>query len=226
MSDSTPHHHIAGRPTFLSLPTPIRKKIYTHLLHLPELIYVFQDRGAPLSSFTPSLRPRPRNWTAILAANRQIYTEACETLYAENRFVIEEVYTLTFRSRFFEACLDGIGSSNSKLLADLSVTFPDAERGQNGGWWRVSEEGDRVPQRFRGGCTGLVRIEFLIFWPVTGDFVQADLGVDGSVGEVLSDVDAQLRGVESLEKIMLRVSSGSVSPSIREVVQRLEWVVH
>jgi hypothetical protein len=140
--------------------------------------------------------------------------------------VIEEVRSARYFSRVFEAILDFIGASNSKLLADLSLTFPGVERGENWDGWRVSEEGNRVLQRFRGECTGLVRIELLIYGPGTCDFVQVDLGVDGSVREVFSEVDAHLRGVSSLEKIVLRVSSGSASPSVKDFVQGLGWAVY
>jgi hypothetical protein len=110
-------------------------------------------------------------------------------------------------------------------LRDITVTFPGVERGPERRF-RLAEEGIRWLQRLKGECTGLVRIELLVYGPSTVDFVQADLEVDGSIGEVLSKVDAQLKGVHSLEKIMLRVSSGSVSPSVRELVKRLGWVVH
>jgi hypothetical protein len=138
--------------------------------------------------------------------------------------VIEEVHLARYSSQVFEAFLDCIGSRNAGYLRDITVTFPGVERGPERRF-RIAE-GIRWLQRLKGECTGLVRIELLVYGPGTGDFVQADLEVDGSIGEVLSKVDAQLKGVHSLEKIVLRASSGSVSPSVRELVQRLGWVVH
>jgi hypothetical protein len=39
-------------------------------------------------------------------------------------------------------------------------------------------------------------------------------------------VDGQLRRVPSLESIVIRVPSGSASPSVREFVQGIEWMVY
>jgi hypothetical protein len=174
MLDSTPHHRIPGRPTFLSLPNPIRKKVYSYLLKLLEPIYIFQDRGCPISSFT---RNRDR------LHEQTIHIEACETLYGENKFVIEEVRTPKYLSRVFEALLDCIGPFNAGFLRDVTVPFPGVERGADREF-RLKEEGVQWLQRVRGGCTGLVRIELLVYGPGTSDFMQADMEVHGSVREV------------------------------------------
>jgi hypothetical protein len=107
----------------------------------------------------------------------------------------------------------------------LVTTFPGVGR-DDGGGWRVKEEGKMLLARVRGECTGLVRIELLVYGPGARELVEADLDVGGSAREVFSKADEHLRGVRSLERIALRVSRGSASPSVKDFVQELGWVVY
>lgn len=48
---------------------------------------------------------------------------------------------------------------------------------------------------------------------------------DSNLRDVLLEVNAQMKGIASLDKIIVRVCNGSLVPSVREAVQGIDWIV-
>ncbi|KAL2812449.1 hypothetical protein BDW59DRAFT_155283 [Aspergillus cavernicola] len=229
MSDSTTESAPPSQPTtsasvnFFSLPIAIRNHIYKRVLAVPHPLYLFQDTGSRVEVFAPE---RPRQWLALLYTNRQISDDARAILYAVNKFTVEEVGPSQHPGNLLKSFLDCIGSVNAGFLSHLCITFPALERVEGrSGEIRLAEGGFQNLQRLQKECCKLRTLETLVYGKTSGDLFQEDLNNNQFLREVLMEIDTQLRGIDSLEKIIVRISSGSPAPSVREFLQGFGWVV-
>ncbi|KAL3494999.1 hypothetical protein BJX62DRAFT_13586 [Aspergillus germanicus] len=218
-----------SRPTnlasvnFFSLPTKIRTSIYKLALTLPHPLYLFQDTGSRLGVFAPR---KPRQWLALLYTNRQISAEASAVLYGSNQFILEEVGSPQLEGRLLNSVLHCIGSKNSRYLSHLCIKFP-ALRWKDGqpGEFKLAEASLQNLERLRNECSNLTTLETLVYGIDSSGPFRGNLNDSQSFREVLREIDALLRGIDCLNKIIVKFSSGSPSPSVKEFLQGLGWVV-
>ncbi|KAL2825259.1 hypothetical protein BJY01DRAFT_256290 [Aspergillus pseudoustus] len=191
---------------FLRLPREIRNNIYRRILAVPHPIYLSQD---------PDVQSR----------------EASAVPYAANRFTLEEVVVVVQPRRqlyyyhgLLESFLDCIGRANAASLSHLSITFPAIDRLDVG--ICLTEDGSRILDRLRQECTGLMTIETLVNGQESScEVFGEEMEGDDSVRNMFLEMDAKLKGIESLRTITVKVSSSAVSTSVRESLQELGWVV-
>jgi hypothetical protein len=80
-------------------------------------------------------------------------------------------------------------------------------------------------QLLRNECTGLKTLEALVYDQSSSYLVTEGEENTESVRDVLLKIDAELRGIASLRKIIVRVYNGSPTSSIRDFLEGLGWVV-
>ena len=209
--------------SFLSLPIKTRNSIYKRVLIVPHPLYLFQDRGCPVETFAPE---KPYRLGALLYNNRQISDEARAILYGMNQFTLQEADTTQRQGRLLESFLNCIGPVNAGFLSHLCIEFPATERieGQSGEI-RIREDSLQSLQLLQNECIRLKTLETLIYDQNYSALIEEEQNRNEFVREVLLEIDAQFRGIASLNEIIVRVSSGSLAPSVREFLQGLGWVV-
>lgn len=228
MSDSRPENAPSQSTasaviSFFSLPNEIRNDIYKRVLAVPHPLYLFQDTGCPVEAFAPE---RPSQWLALLYTNRQISDEARAILYGINQFTLQEVETIQRPGSLLKSFLNCIGPVNAGWLSHLCINFPATERieGQPGEI-KLREDSLQSLQLLQKECTKLKTLETLIYSQNSSDLVKEDLNNTGFVRDVLLEINAQFRGIASLNKVIVRVYNGSPSPSVKEFLQELGWAV-
>ncbi|KAK2756387.1 hypothetical protein FQN54_005279 [Arachnomyces sp. PD_36] len=207
---------------FLSLPVELRDIIYKQVLILLRPVYLFQDRGGPLGSFIPG---KPSQWRALLYVSRQISDEARVVLYSSNQFNIQEVPTKYDQGRVLRSFLDCIGPTNTRLLSRLCVNFPATEKveGQEGKI-RLREDALQWLQLLQRECPNLKTLETLVYSNDSSELIE-ERDSTQLVRDVLLGIDGQFRAIASLDRIIVRVTSGTPSPSVKEFLQGLGWAV-
>ncbi|KAL2861004.1 uncharacterized protein BJX67DRAFT_317160 [Aspergillus lucknowensis] len=218
-----------SRPTasvassFLSLPIAIRNDIYTRVLALPHPVYLFQDPGSRVESFAPE---RPRRWLALLYTNQQISKEASAVLYGVNHFTLEETGPLQHQGSLLKSFLDRIAPANVGFLSHLCITFPALRKVEaQAGKIELTQAGLQNLQRIQTECPRLRTLETLVYGEGSSTPFQEDLEKNASIQEVLIKVNTQLRAIGTLENITIKFCSGSPSPSVRDFLRGLAWVV-
>lgn len=207
---------------FFELPLEIRNDIYKRVLAVPETLHIFQDTDCPLESFPPR---KPYAWLSLLYTNHRISDESKIVLYRSNRFALEELETRRPQGSLLKSFLECIGPANSGSLSHLCVNFPAVEEldGQSREL-RIREDSLQALHLLRDGCTGLNTLETLVYRKTCGSFMKEDQG-GINFREVLSEINVLLSGIGSLNRIIVRVCSGSLAPSAREFMRSLGWVV-
>lgn len=237
MSDSGSNKMAPKCTNFFSLPIETRNDIYKRVLALPQSLYLFQDPGCPIETFVPG---KPYRWLALLYVNRQFSAEASAILYGRNHFVLQEVEQsaiATKRKSLLETFLNCIGPVNAGQLSHLCINFPETEMigGEEGG--RADSEDHEIRLRvasvhnlqlLQERCTGLRTLETLLYGGQhshSSALVQEDQLMENKfVREVLWDINARFRAISSLNRIIVKVYSGSLAPVVREFLQGLGWV--
>ncbi|KAL4982665.1 hypothetical protein BDW68DRAFT_191970 [Aspergillus falconensis] len=223
MKKPAPQPTSSASVNFFSLPIEIRSCIYELVLAVPQPLYLFQDRGSQLEAFAPR---KPRRWLAVLYTNRQISAEASAILYGVNQFTLEEVGSLQHGGRLLKSFLDCIGSVNAGFLSHLCITFPALQRIEGRpGEISLTEAGLQSLGRLRKECSNLKTLETFVYGVNSSNLFREDLDNSQSFQGTLMEINTQLRGINCLNKIIIRFSSGSPSPSVREFLQRLGWIV-
>lgn len=77
----------------------------------------------------------------------------------------------------------------------------------------------------REKCIRLETLETLIYSKDASALIQEDQISTQVVRDVLLQIDAQYRAIASLNKIIVRLCSGRPTPSVRDFLQGLGWVV-
>jgi hypothetical protein len=208
---------------FLRLPIEIRNDIYQRVLTLSNPLYLFQDPGSRVETFSPEIHSQ---WLAFLYINRQIYYEARAVLYGRNHFTLMEVEIAQHRSSLLKSFINTIGPLNAGFLSHISISFPATENRKTSedqpGKIRLREDSLQSLQLLQTQCTRLRTLETLVSGKNYTNLIKAD---NQFAREALSEVNAQFRGIASLNKIIVRIYSGTPSPSTREFMQGLGWVV-
>jgi hypothetical protein len=218
-STNTPESAESTNSKFLHLPKEIRIHIYRKILTVPHPLYLFQEPNSRVESFAPD---KPHRWLALLLTNRQIRNEASVELYGTNQFHL--VDTTPQQAKLLQAFLDCIGAENAASLSHLSINFPvlEDEYGRPG---EVKFRHDSLQslELLRKNCTKLSTLKILVHSKNNSIFKRAD----DSLQQALLLIDAQLKTIPSLGKIVVPVKArdGAPTSAAKEIMQGLGWVV-
>lgn len=208
------------RVGFLSLPIDLRNRIYRQVLALPHPLFLFQDPGCPVESFAPE---KPPQWLALLFADRQISKESRAILYSTNEFALKE--GTKCQGSLLQSFLDCIGSVNTGFLSHLRMDFPAIERGDGqAGEIRIREDGLQTLRLLQEQCTNLKTLETLIYGPNNSLITDQETN-SRFLRDALQDIDTQFRAIGTLNRIIVRVCSGSPAPPTIGFMQQLGWIV-
>lgn len=214
----------AGSATIslFSLPREIRDKIYKKVLIIAHPVFLFQDTGSRVETFAPD---RPHQWLSLLYTNRQMRSEATPVLYGMNNFSL--VDTTRQQTGLLQAFVDCIGSVNAESLSYLCINLPVAERIEDQpGKIKLRDDSLRSLKILQENCTNLTTLDFLIHNKNSKALVQTDLVDLQFIRDALSQIDAQLKAILSLNRIIVRVRNAIPIPtSVIESMQGLGWVV-
>lgn len=211
----------SGPAGFLGLPLGIRKDIYKRVLVVGHPIYLFQDSGSRVETFAPD---KPRRWLALLYTNRQIYDEAKAVLYGQNYFcLIDKPQQQDALLRSFLIC---IGSPNASSLSRLCISFPVVEKAQNQQEdIRVREDSLRGLRLLQEKCSNLKTLELQVSSENSKFLTGAGLGNPQFVQEALVRIDAELKNISSVEKIIIRLYVKDVPSQSVDIIKGFGWVV-
>lgn len=205
------------------LPIEIRYDIFRRVLAVPEPLYLFQDPGCPLEAFMPN---RPRAWLALLYTSRQVSHEARAVLYGANHFTLEEVEITNYRSNILKSFITSIGPVNAGFLTRLRISFPATEKAHDQlGEIRLREDAVQNLQLLRNNCTGLKKLETLVYDKSSTYLLTESLDNTQSARDVLVRMNAELKGIVSLNTIIVRFCSDSPAPWVRGCLEDLGWIV-
>ena len=210
---------ISAPANFLGLPNEIRNRIYKRVLIILHPLYLFQEPGSPVETFAPD---RPLQWLALLYTNRQIYVEASAVLYAINRFHFVDITRQ--QVGVLRSFLDCIGSVNAASLSHLCINFPITESiDEQPGKVTLRDDSLQSLKLLKDKCTNLSTLETLVHYKNSNLFTRTD----EFLREALSQIDAQLKAIPSLKKIIVRVEVYDRVPtsSAKDLMQGLGWLV-
>ncbi|KAK7416214.1 hypothetical protein QQZ08_012092 [Neonectria magnoliae] len=215
----------AGRASinFVDLSKGIRQDIYKRLLAVAHPIYLFQDKGSRVETFAPD---KPARWLALLYVNQQVHSEARTVLYGMNRFTL--VDTTQQQVGLLRSFLNCIGSMNADLLSHLSINFPAVERMEDQPGARevnIRDDGLQGLRLLQEKCTHLTTLETFIHSKNSSLLTGTDEDSSRLVQEALPRIDAQLKAIPSLKKIIVRVYIATLPPLVMDLMQGLGWVV-
>lgn len=197
----------------LTVPPEIRKVIYERILGMEWLIPVvfFQDDdGGGACRMAGGWTFKPKHWTAILFVNRQMYAEASDMLYSGNRF-----YFLDDSRRQdggLQQFLSGIGMANASTLRYVCINFPGQE---------VEKAWQASLNVLREKCRSMTTLELFLRDRNAG----ALTGTASSAYENMIRVDAQMKAISSLKRIVIRDQGRVVTRLGRELMSGLGWSV-
>jgi hypothetical protein len=208
--------------SIFSLPVDIRNNIYRRVLIVPHPLYLFQDTGSQVvETFAPD---RPSRWLALLYTNRQIHDEARAVLYGLNSFTFMD--TTQHQGGLLQSFLNCIGSINAGLLSHLCINFPVVESVDGQPGQAILREDDLYSLKLlQDKCTKLTTLETLIYGRNSRCLINPSYDDSQFIREALSQIDAQLKAIPSLEKIIVRSYDGTPAPAVMELMRGLGWVI-
>lgn len=207
---------------FLHLPCEIRNSIYKRVLAVAHPIFLFQDTGSQVvETFAPD---RPKRWLALLYTNRQIHIEASAVLYGSNQFYLED--STRHQVELLQSFLACIGSVKAGLLSHLCINLPVAETIEDQpGKVMLREDGLQSLKLLQEKCSNLTTLETLVHDRNSRGLVKVNHENWQLVRERLSRIDAELKVISSLHKVIVRFYCGHPAPSAMELMQGFGWVV-
>lgn len=212
----------SSKAGFFSLPRAVRDNIYGRVLVVPHALFFFQESASRrVETFAPD---KPARWPALLLTSRQIHHEAKSVLYGRNRFNLVDVSR--GETVVVQSFLDCIGSVNAGILSHLSISFPANENTQEqSGKALLREDGLHSLQLLREKCTNVKTLEVYVHRENSRGLVLEGLD-DALFGrDTLSQVDAQLKPISSLDNIIVRFYYGRPTPLVSDLMQGLGWVI-
>jgi hypothetical protein len=208
---------------FFRLPIEIRFIIYKQVLVIPRALVVFQNYGCPVRCHP---RKKPRRWLALLYTNRQISEEASAVLYGANCFSVADLPSPRHDGGVLKSFLNRIGSVNSALLSRLCMDFPWTER-PDGPSGKIKIMGDSMQrlQLLQKKCSNLKILEMVMQGRHSRILVNENSDDIHFAQELLLEIDAQLKEIASLNKIVLEVHSVTPDAWATEFLKKLGWVI-
>ncbi|RTE84329.1 hypothetical protein BHE90_001196 [Fusarium euwallaceae] len=206
---------------FLDLPGMARDGIYKHVLTVEHPVYLFQDFGSRVEAFAPD---KPKWWIALLYTNRQISSEAKAALYANNNFHL--MGNPQKHGALLQSFLGRIGSPNANSLSRLCIGFPVTEKAQGQpGSVIITQDSLQSLTLVREQCTALKILEMQLSKENSGLLAGAREEDAQLVRDALLRIDAQLKTISSVKKIVVRLYMKDVPSFVVDAMQGLEWVV-
>ncbi|KAN0094019.1 hypothetical protein V8E51_017203 [Hyaloscypha variabilis] len=205
-----------------SLPVGIRNDIYKRVLVVPHPLYLFQDTGSQVvETFAPD---RPSRWLALLYTNRQIHSEARAVLYGSNHFTFMD--TTQHQGDLIQSFLNCVGSVNAGLLSHLSINFPVAESVDGRPGQVMLREDDLYSLKLlQEKCAALTTLETLLYSRNSRRLTNPSHDDSQFIRGALSQIDAQLKAIPSLKKIIVRFYDGTPTPEVMELMQNVGWLI-
>ncbi|KAB8211946.1 hypothetical protein BDV34DRAFT_219162 [Aspergillus parasiticus] len=205
---------------FLRLPIDLRKNIYSQVLAVAHPLFLFQDPGCRIELFGPE---RPPQWLALLYTNRQISDEAKTVLHSTNEFAFEE--ETKRQGNLLKSFLDCIGSVNAGFLSYIRMSFPATEGVDDQlDEIRIREDGWQTLRLLQEHCANLKALETLVYGPNCVLITDKEINVR-FLQDALQDINTQLRAIRRLDRIIVKIRSGSPAHQIAEFMQQLGWIV-
>ncbi|KAK3994875.1 hypothetical protein QBC44DRAFT_235335 [Cladorrhinum sp. PSN332] len=208
----------------LTLPREVREGIYRRALVVAHPLYLFTEGAShKIELFAPE---RPVRWLALLYTNRQLYVEASATLYGSHQFVL--VDTTRSQANLLQSFLDRIGSVNAGYLSHICINFPVTESVScQAGEVTLREDDLGELKLLQKKCCNLKTLEMFVHSQNSRGLIMASHDSKNSqcVREALSQVDAQLKGIPSLCKVLVRLYDGPLVPEVTELMQSFGWDV-
>ncbi|KAK4042993.1 hypothetical protein C8A01DRAFT_32938 [Parachaetomium inaequale] len=218
-----------------SLPREIRNDIYQRVLFVSHPLYLFQEETGPsdkVGLFAPE-RPPARRWLALLYPNKQLHDEASAVLYGLSHFALVDATAGKNHANLLSSFLGRIGSVNAGCLSHLCINFPAAvgnsEEEDVTADQQAGEEDAFLGELrlLREKCTSLVTLEMMVYGRHAKGVTVASHDPDNSqlVRGVLSRMDAHLKAIPSLRRVLVRLYSGPLAPDVVEWMHGFGWVV-
>ena len=184
-------------------------------------VFLFQDAGSRVETFAPD---RPFRWLSLLYTNRQIHSEAIPVLYGVNIFSF--VDSTPQQVGLLQAFLDCIGSVNAGSLSHLCINFPVLESIEDQpGKAKLREDSLQSLKLLREKSTNLTTLETFIHSKNSKGVTKTDRDNPQLNQDGLSQIDAQLKAIPSLNRVIVRIFDGTPTPSVIDLMQGLGWVV-
>jgi hypothetical protein len=224
-----------GLGLLFRLPRKIRDNIYQRVLVIRHPLYLFTDGPhQKVELFAPE---KPAQWLALLHTNRQLHAEAAATLYGSHQFVM--VDTTQNQVNLLQSFLDLIGSVNAGYLRHICIKFPVVvtasenvvcdRTGPEHVTSMLQEEDLRGLTLIQERCRGLTTLETDVHSKNSKGLVAAAAGQGGGISPhtrmALAEVEAQLKAIPLLEKVIIRLYNGPLAPEVAGLIQSFGWVV-
>ncbi|QPC80148.1 hypothetical protein HYE68_010900 [Fusarium pseudograminearum] len=200
-----------------------RKDAYNKLLVASNPIFVFQESASrPVEFFVPG---KPTQWPALALTKCREYNEQ-ETnavFYGSNHFNFVDTTTQRETS-ILQAFLVSSTPANAYLLSHMSLSFPalEAVQGQPEAV-RLTQGGTHALELLQDYCVNLKILEFYVH--KGNAFGLAGEALSESLHGALSQMDARLKALSSLKKIIIRYHHGRPTTEVTQLMQGLGWIV-
>ncbi|PTD03454.1 hypothetical protein FCULG_00012817 [Fusarium culmorum] len=201
----------------------VRKDAYNKMLVASNPILVFQESASrPVEFFVPG---KPTQWPELVLMKCREYNEQ-ETnavFYGSNHFNFVDTTTQRETS-ILQAFLVSSTSANAHLLSHMSLSFPalEAAQGQPEAV-RLTQGGTHALELVQDYCVNLKILEFYVH--KGNAFGLAGEALSESLHKALSQVDARLKALSSLEKIVIRYYHDRPTTEVVQLMQGLGWIV-
>ncbi|KAL6366133.1 hypothetical protein LRP88_00229 [Fusarium phalaenopsidis] len=206
---------------FLDLPGTIRRRIYEHVLAVERPVYLFQDFVPRVEAFAPD---KPKWWIALLYTNRQISSEAKTVLYGNNNFHLMD--NPQKHGTLLQSFLECVGSSNATFLSRLCISFPVAEKAQGQPHAvTIRQDSLHTLNIVQEKCTGLKTLEMQLCRENSGLLAGAREEDAQRVRDALARIDAQLKAIPSVKKVVVRLYIKNLPSLIIDAMRGLAWAV-
>jgi hypothetical protein len=210
-SEETVSEGTSSVPTsFFRLPADVRNNIYRRMLVVAHPLFLFRDNGSEVvETFGPDTSLQ---WFALLYVNRQVRDEASAVLYGSNHFHFMD--KTQHQGDLIQSFLNCIGSVNAGLLTNLCINFPVAE-GVEGQLGKVMLREDDLHslKLLEEKCTHLMTLETILRSRHSRDLMNPSLDDSQITRDTLAQIDAQLKAISSLNKIIVKFYGRTPAPS-------------
>jgi hypothetical protein len=218
---------MAATPTtnLFSLPLEVRNDIYQRVLDLGRPLYLFQEEEEEdvFGKVGLFYSDPPVQWLSLLYTNWQLHDEASAELYKLTRFnlVLDGGENNLLPS--FLAC---IGSFNAAHLSHIVIGFPSAEMEKSPEDKMVLKAVDlSVLKLLAEKCLKLATLEMDLSGTAAEWLAHSSDKDLQAVREALLQVDAQLRAIPSLNKILIGVDDEHPAFEATVLMQQFGWLI-
>ncbi|KAG4279113.1 hypothetical protein FPRO04_13722 [Fusarium proliferatum] len=213
----------SARDVLSNMPPEARKDTYNKMLVASSPILVFQESpNRPIEFFVPG---KPTQWPALTLAKFREYNEqeTNEVFYGSNHFNLVDT-TAQSEASILHTFLVSPTPTHARLLSHVSLSFPvlQAVQGQPEALG-LAEERMRTLKLLQDYCVNLKTLELYVH--KGNAFGLAGETPSEFFRKALSQVDAQLKAVPSLEKIIIRCFYDRPIPEALQLMQGLGWTV-